>query len=316
VSAYEIHRAGVLGKVPSHAEFLPPPATPALFASFEGWLIENMEWALGRAGPRFPEAFGSGLMYGFAFGDAAAPASLLVGALSPSHDSAGRQFPLVFAALVKLSSPSLSHPELVPFLFEGLWATSIAALGSGLSGDWAQVEAAAASLDQEQAPDIDEASALYASWSKGLPIAELWPLLGVRSDPDLTLRWFLDAVAPLKSGSSTTNLSLRLPLGVLGGVGLCFWLELLRRAALGQRGLPSFFWSHDGQSGSVLIHLGKGPRVTLAELWLPTGERDEVADLMSGLGADLAAHLAPLPPVLAATLTGGGRVADLLACVG
>ncbi len=311
MTSTSVQRAGIIGKLPSFAEFFAPPATPAAFARFEALLLDSMEWSLGRAGPPFAEAFARGAMYGFVFSDLAEPSAPLVGALSPSHDSAGRQFPLAFAAPVTLDARALARPELAPFSFEELWTTSIEALGFGLAGDVARMQELAASLDATALPDFEEAAALYGSWSADLPIAELWPLLGLDGDPGLTLRWFLEAVAPLRTGAST-SLSLRVPLGALGGVGLCFWLDLLRRSVSWRGRLPSFFWSHDGQSGSALIHLGKPPRQTLAELWLPTGEHDEVADLVRALDPNLAPHLAILPHGLAAILGEGGRVAELL----
>src|ERR1043165_9264719 len=95
-----VQRAALIGKLPSFAEFLSPPASPGSFALLEAWLLDSMEWSNGRAGPRFPDAFAGGAMHGFVFGELAVPGAGLVGALSPSRDSAGRQFPLTFAAPV------------------------------------------------------------------------------------------------------------------------------------------------------------------------------------------------------------------------
>jgi hypothetical protein len=44
--------------------------------------------------------------------------------------------------------------------------------------------------------------------------------------------------------------------------------------------VPSFFWSHDGDSGALLLYLGGVSPATLAELWLPTGRCDQVCDLI------------------------------------
>jgi len=57
-------------------------------------------------------------------------------------------------------------------------------------------------------------------------------------------------------------------------------LDLVRRFTRWQRTVPSFFWTHDGSSGVLMLHLGVVPEVALSELWLPSGACDEVCDLV------------------------------------
>ena len=52
------------------------------------------------------------------------------------------------------------------------------------------------------------------------------------------------------------------------------------RLAGWRRTVPSFFWSHDGASGALMLHLGRVPPAAFGELWLPTGASDEVCDLV------------------------------------
>ncbi|HEY6077945.1 MAG TPA: type VI secretion system-associated protein TagF [Polyangiaceae bacterium] len=317
MSGLASQRPGFVGKVPDRAEYLPVPTTAPGFAALDAWLSSSMEWAAGHAGASFPNAFASGAMQGFVFCDGVTMASALVGALAPSHDSAGRQFPLAFALPVALDASLLEKPELLPFVFEDLWAVSTDALSARLAGNAAGVDALLTTLESLAAPELGETQQLYASWAAELPQAELWTLLGLQTDPQLALRWLLETLAPLKGAPRTSSgLSLRVPLGALGGIGLCFWLDLVRRSLAWTSGVPSMFWSHDGSTGTAFIHPGRLPKPTLAELWLPTGERDEIADLTQPLSDDVALQLAPLPAPIQAALSVNCRVDALLAAVG
>jgi hypothetical protein len=108
-------------------------------------------------------------------------------------------------------------------------------------------------------------------------------------------------------------LSLRLPLGLAGGPTLCFWIDLVRRAAGWGSTVPSLFWSHDGTDGVALLHLGKPPKETLAELWMPRGECEQIADLTTVPSPALVELLPPLPPALQTLLSSpDASVAQLL----
>jgi type VI secretion system ImpM family protein len=317
VSGIATHRAGFVGKVPDRAEYLPVPTTAPGFAALDSWLSEGMEWAAARAGASFPSAFAAGAMYGFVFCAPATPGQMLVGALAPSHDNAGRQFPLAFAIPTELGSAVLERPALLPFILEGLWERSTEALSARLAGDARDADSWTPPQQSLGAAELDEIHQAYADWAGGLPQSEVWQLLSVPNDPRLALRWLLETLAPLKGHQAPrTTLSLRAPLGALGGVGLCFWLDLVGRSLGWTGSVPSLFWSHDGSTGTALIHPGTPPKPTLAELWLPTGERDEIADLTLPLGDDVAEHLRPLPASLDAALATNCGVAALLAAIG
>jgi hypothetical protein len=107
---------------------------------------------------------------------------------------------------------------------------------------------------------------------------------------------------------------LRLPLGRAGGAALCFWLDLTRRLVAWRSTVPSFFWSHDGQAGGLMLHLGQPPPSTLSEMWQPSGERDEVCDLTGRLEGEWVSALPALAPRTLAVLDSDqASVADLLA---
>ena len=91
------------------------------------------------------------------------------------------------------------------------------------------------------------------------------------------IRWLRETVRPYqRTERPRTPLTLRLPLGQAGGAAVCFWLDLVQRLTGWLATIPSFFWSHDGTSGTMLLHLGEPPRVTLAELWMSTPSRNEI----------------------------------------
>lgn len=311
--------AGAVGKVPSRAEYLPVPGGAPAFAALDTWLSSANDWALRGAGPAWPEAFAQGAMHGFVFRAAGEPAdSILAGALAPSHDSAGRLFPLAVAAPLRMASALLTRPELLPFSLEGLWAEATGALAELLrqrGAEAALVPALGAGADAE----VSEAAAMYDEWVRTLPLSELWALLGpALANPAATLRLLLEAVLPARGVEQpNTSLTLRLPLGLAGGAALCVWLDIVRRALGWRTTLPCLFWSHDGTTGFALVFLGRPGKTALTELWLPSGSRDEVVDLTVAIELASTEAFSPLPPAVAATLgTPQTTVAHLLAALG
>jgi type VI secretion system ImpM family protein len=318
VTGFVVGRAGVVGKVPSRAEYLPVPGHAPSFAAFDAWLTAASEWAVRGAGPSWPEAFAQGAMHGFVFRAATDPPdTVLCGALAPSHDSAGRQFPAGIGVPVRMPPELLARPELLPFSLEVLWADATAGLCDLMSARTAEL-AAVPALDAHDS-DVAEAARLYDDWASTLPLTELWALLGpALARPAAMLRLLLETMAPARGVEPpTTTLSLRLPLGLAGGAALCVWLDLVRRFLGWKSTLPSLFWSHDGTTGTALLHLGKPSKTALAELWLPTGAQDDVADLTQPVDPLATEAFSPLPAALVAVLsTPRATVAQLLAVIG
>lgn len=317
MTAFVAGRAGAVGKVPWRAEYLAVPAHDASFAAFDAWLTEATEFAAAR-GSSWSEAFTRGAMHGFVFRSATDPVdSVLCGALAPSRDSAGRLFPLGLGAPLRMSPELLARPELLPFSLEGLWIEATAALAD-LMGASGPDEAANRALTAGHDADLAEAAGLYDAWVSGLPLRELWALLGpALVNPHATLQLLLETLAPTRGVERpNATLSLRLPLGLAGGAALCFWLDLVRRYVGWESTLPTFFWSHDGNTGAALLHLGKPSKAALAELWMPDGTRDDVADLTRPADPAWAEAFSPLPPAVVATLSlPDAAVAQLLAAI-
>lgn len=318
MTSFVAGRSGAVGKVPWRAEYLPVPASAASFAAFDAWLTEATEWAVAAAGPGWPEAFSRGAMHGFIYRCATDSVdAALCGALAPSRDNAGRLFPLALGAPLRLSSELLRRPELLPFSLEGLWAEATTALADLMTAQSTE-RAHLPSLSSGHDAEIAEAAQLYDEWVATLPLAELWALLGpALEDPAATLQMLCEALAPIRNVERPkTTLSLRLPLGLAGGAALCFWLDFVRRHVRWQSTVPSLFWSHDGNSGVALLHLGRPSKAALAELWMPTGQRDDAADLTNPADPTWAETFPPLPPAVLAVLGApGATAAQLLAAV-
>jgi type VI secretion system ImpM family protein len=312
---------GVFGKVPWREEYLRIHASGEPFGQFDAWLTDNVEWAVSRAGREWAEAHRAGEIHAFAFRARDAQHGLLVGALTPSCDSAGRAFPLVVATTVA-STPDLARcPEALPLLLEDFWQQASEVL------DKVKVAQALEWVDELAAAPLPawtpaaEALASYEQWARALPLVELWTLIygaSRNAEGAAVLRTVLGALGPYVGVERPkTPLTLRLPLGEAGGAAVCFWIDLVRRAARWGATVPSFFWSHDGTRGSMLLHLGDPPKSTLAELWTPTATRDEFCDLTLPIPAEQVAYMPAMPPRIAQLLEGGNHlVADLMQAAG
>lgn len=319
MSTFSFESAGAIGKLPARPEYLPVPSGASSFAALDAWLTSANEWALRGGGAAWPEAFASGAMHGFVFrAPGEPPESILAGALAPSHDSAGRLFPLAVAAPLRMAAALLTRPELLPFSLEGLWGEATAALADLLRlrpDETLAVPPLSAGADA----DVSEAASMYDDWVQTLPLRELWALLGpALVHPAATLRFLFEALAPTRGVEQPrTTLSLRLPLGLAGGAALCVWLDLVRRSLGWRATLPTLFWSHDGTTGFALLHLGRPAKTSLAELWLPSGSRDEVVDLTIAVDPAVTDAFSPLSPALSAVLAAPrATVAHLLQALG
>jgi type VI secretion system ImpM family protein len=307
---------GILGKVPWRGDFVRVRAADPVFAVFDSWLTENIAWAEARAGSGWPRAYGNGGVHAFVFRPPALTAVALAGALGPSHDGAERQFPLAVAALID-TRELLAVPEAVPIVLEELWQEASRNVGEIRTN--AETDLERVSRELPAAADVTEAVASYRAWAGALPLLELWELVfGVEWKAAATraVGLIYAAVEPQRGVERPqTPLTLRLPLGRAGGAAVCFWIDLVRRLCRWQTTMPSFFWSHDGNTGRMILHLGEPPRSTLAELWMPTGTKDEFCDLCDT--APAAKGGAPITPIkiptqLSSHLHGEGPVLDLL----
>lgn len=310
-------RLGLFGKLPAAADFVRLEAAAEPFGNFDAWLVSSVEWAHQRGGDPWRRSFAAGSSYAFVY-RAPAPrrlSPLLVGVLGPSADRAGRQFPLSVAAPLPIVGESLESPELLPIVFEPLWQTASDIVAEGAAGSGA-VQSRLGDLNLELC-SLPEAGASYQDWISNLPPRELWALLygdDYEEQPQLALRLLIETLRPYRQVERPkTPLTLWLPLGRVAGASVCVWLDLVRRLAGWRATLPSFFWSHDGTDGKLLLHLGDPPPSTVAELWLPNAQRYEIVDLASRLDPDQAVALPPLSAKLAEASLNANSVADLLA---
>jgi type VI secretion system protein ImpM len=273
----------VLGKHPSQGDFLSLGNRGHEFTSFDAFLTQGVEWAEARAGAEWGPAYAAGEVQAFVYRPTSGGrASALVGALGPSSDRAGRRFPLGVAMPLTAPPELLGSPEVLPLVLESCWqATSDFVLGAAAEPN-ASLGTRLASL-VPPALELEEALVSYAEWTRSMPVEELWLLMfgeEQRVDPAAVLA-LVSAAARACGGVEPpkTTLALRLPLGAAGGAAVCFWLDWVRCITRWKTTVPTFFWSHDGRQGTMMLCLGMPPRCTLSELWLPTGGRDEICDI-------------------------------------
>ncbi|HYP77453.1 MAG TPA: type VI secretion system-associated protein TagF [Polyangiaceae bacterium] len=291
----------VFGKLPSRAEFLHVGPNSALLSQFDAWLTDSVEWAHARNGSTWDEAFRAGTMRAFMYRGAGPgmELSLVVGALAPSRDEAGRLYPICVAAPVIVSPEFMKSAHLLPLACEEIWQVASESLAALHSNPDADLEAQLAGLPEPSVVAFSDAEGEYAGWREALQLWELDGLITGSKQSDALrgiLRLVAEAVQPYrKQESPNTPLSLRLPLGAAGGAAVCFWLDAVRRLVGWRTTVPSLFWSHDGDSGQLTVHLGAAPVSSVSELWLPSERCDEFCDLTSPLAVATVASLPPLP---------------------
>jgi type VI secretion system ImpM family protein len=271
---------GLVGKLPAAADFLRINAGSEAFQSLLGWMIDSVQSAAGVLGGDWLGQVPSGSVQAMCYRSRLGT-SLLGGALAPSTDQVGRRFPIVAASELELDGELIQHAEVLPLVLESVWAAT-----SQLVLELPQLDRAglsAAPLELEVEATVREAIAAYRCWTDEHELDDFIELVfaGDRARAASAIALVEETVKPYFGVESPeTPLSLRLPLGQAGGAAVCFWLDLIERLSGWYRTVPSFFWSHDGDSGALMVHLGRVPPVALSELWLPTGSCDAVCDLV------------------------------------
>ncbi len=293
MNALTFGSTGVLGKLPARGDFVRVGAAEAAFSSFDAFLTEAIEWAEARGDAGFAHSFERAPLQAFFFrSPGRAAAALLAGAIAPSRDAAGRRFPLAVAAPLVASASLAATPELLPLTLEDCWQQTSEFLSSLRAASSLEQAGSAPALSDASGEQLLAEQSSYAAWAEALAPEELWTLIFGASQAASAvagLEFIYQAVLPSRGREQpSTPLSLRVPLGAAGGAAVCFWLDFVRRVARWRATLPSFFWSHDGEAGVLFLCLGEPPQCTLAELWHPTGRRDEVCDLSRWLGSESA----------------------------
>lgn len=281
---------GLVGKLPASADFLRIRAGSEVFQALLGWMIDGVQHgaARGRSAVEAPPALSDAAARAMAVGPAVQAlcyrgrpgTSALAGAIAPSADQAGRRFPIAAACELDIDAALAEHPEALPLVLESVWAVTSQLVIDLQQQGRAEIEAAQPYAELEVS--VPDAVATYRSWTDALELDDFLALVfeGDAAHAASALALTDEAVAPYVGVENPdTPLSLRLPLGQAGGAAVCFWLDLIVRLTGWRRTVPSFFWSHDGSSGALMLHLGRVPAAALGELWQPTGASDEVCDL-------------------------------------
>jgi type VI secretion system ImpM family protein len=269
---------GVVGKLPGWADFVRLGARGEAFEQLLSWLVAGTELAAAMRRSAFA-TLSEGSTQAFVYG--AGGRSLLCGALAPSCDSVGRCVPVAAAVEVEADDALGRHPELCPIAFEEVWAKAGELILELQAASREEVNAHGWTLPLSLS--LAPAAETYESWIREIAVGDFMELV-LGDDPKRApglLAFVEEAAAPYRGVERPeTSLSLRLPLGESGGAAVCFWLDLVRRLTRWRRTVPSFFWSHDGSSGVLMLHLGRAPEAALPELWLPSGACDEICDLV------------------------------------
>jgi type VI secretion system ImpM family protein len=305
---------GAKGKLHDWDEYVTVQAAAPAFAAFDQWVAENMDAALAR--PGWDVSYRAGRVHAFVH-SVGGTGQFLGGALAPSNDRAGRNYPLFVASELEPDGDAFALLESLPLALERLWDDSSRVVSLAIvDGSVASLGALLERTSLLPAPDLPGAISNWREWTEGMELFELAELLIGGVDIGFlagALRAVLAAVEPHRGALPLrTRLSLKLPLGRAGGAAVCFWLGIAQRALGWERVLPSFFWTHDGDAGSLLLHVGAPPRTSLAQLWMPEPAED-VVDLFESSAAHAGARVAPaLESVLT---TEGATVADLFAAL-
>ncbi len=304
------------GKLPSQADFIHAGPSSELFARFNDWLTDGVELAHQSRGAAWDDAFCRGGMRAFMYRseEPSLERALIVGALTPSQDRAGRLFPMCVAAPVVLSPEFVTCPDLLPLACEPLWQLAGACVAELASSSVTDVAGRIASIQEPSAVQFGDARATYLRWSRELSVGALAEVLTESTQTTGFDDIFCRALARIRERESARG-SICFPLGAAGGAAVCFWLDVTRRL-LRRAEVPSVFWSNDGKADRLILDFGAPPVSTVSELW-PTGEWQGPDRFSTPLSDSDRKPLAPLPMEVERTLREPTcSVAALLQAVG
>src|SRR5579863_2398440 len=263
-----VEGAVLIGKVGWEYEFIRGQhGLSTTMSAFDQWLFRNAaacdksDWFAAVEPPA----------YGFVMQlEPGGRAPALAGAVGPSRDRAGREYPAAIVSAVALEDAA-THPEVLPILLEEYWQRAVEALAWARTAPEGAEESRLQVVTGEPVEPCANAVSLYRDWTRRTTPSELCGML------DRSPQWLehaVDAVAGAarrqRQGDRFVDASrcaVRVPLGRAAGAALCFWLDVVWRAAGGRGSCPSLFWSHDAQSGDALLSLPIALDTTLATLW-------------------------------------------------
>jgi len=255
---------GFYGKLPVSSEFLRWNASSAEIEELDRWIREGMYYAKTSLSSSWPMDFAQTDPWNFLF----VPREglrFIVGALIPSQDKAGREFPfLIYHLLGKLEySPAL---WCAPLRFRRFFTQCHDAIKEiANASDISKVEDRVRSLGWSAMPDDESGEKLYRALLLGKESRELWAsLFGDFEHPD-KYRLFAEVIECLdafrQGGGPETSYSVKVPLLPScreETYDLPFWVDLITRAAGKEREVRMLLWSRRPSKGKPLLLVAMG----------------------------------------------------------
>jgi len=308
-------RVGAFGKTPRAADFLYYGPADADIQAFRAWLEDGVSWAAARTPELWQLLRAEPPVCGFVFRTPSG--SLLAGALRPSSDAVGRDFPI--SAYAVLPGAGLGNqPHVLPiWLGELMQHAAGAVLAEDVQGAITQFEATLSSGTLLPLPGLQQDARDYWDWANATELTVALDTLfgeGLGASAIPAVHTIYEAISPFHGKERPkTPLSVRVPLGAAGAGGAAFWIDVVRRAAAWRDTVPTFFWSSREDGGEAIVQLGDVPASSLSALWHDEAGSDHVCDL-TNLAADEATKFLPLlPPLVASAMTRqDARVIDFL----
>ena len=306
---------GAFGKTPSAADFLYFGPIDSGTQAFRAWLEEGVSWAAARQPNLWQVASEDRRVFGFLF--RAPSGNVLVGAVRPSTDAVGRNFPI--SAYVELPDVGLSDkPQVLPLALGDLWQHAAdAILTDNVLAAVSDLEAALVSGSLAPLSTLTDDARQYADWARATHLSlALEAVFGsnARACAIQAVHTIHEAILPFRGREQPkTPLSVRVPLGGSGAGAAAFWVDVVRHTAGWKNTVPSFFWSFQDGRGEAIVQLGDVPASSLSALWLADPNSEHMCDLTHLVPSDGTRFLPLLPPAVAAALTReDARVIDLL----
>ena len=263
-------RSFVVGKCPSDPEFLRPEGELAL--AFDAWLDGASGELHARYGANWPLQFSQTVRFLWHPPKRLRTAGALVGAIVPSVDAVGRDYPLsIFAQFAADESAS---PHLVPLAFQHYLADaeSLARSAPELSKVSLQDHAEALQIPPDDA--FAEADVAHRTFTEHVRHEDFWPVLFPGGEPTSMASHTLDALSnallSLRGNERPkSDVLLRLPLSE--GRFVPVWLDVVERFRQPHPARVSAFWTDD----TLLVAPGDDvPPSVLSELFAQDGEED------------------------------------------
>jgi len=240
----------MVGKAPCHADFLRVNAASALAVQLQHWLAEGVE-----AAHAARCALPSGTAF-FLF-TSAPEKTVLLGALAPSTDGVGRDFPL--AVFTELPAPTAANQlAVLPTAFGPFLNEAATLLRDAAALDQAQLTERVRALPYPSSEALGRARRqLQGQWTTTRGAELLGPLMRPGEEPGgpyYALHTFRTACAGERHRThGRANVVLECPLPP--GLGPSAWLELATRLLRWPTTPPALLWSH-AEEPRLLLSLG------------------------------------------------------------